>query len=537
MKTTLIKSVVAGCTVASLFTAHLAEARPTRATRGAKYVFFFLGDGMASVQMQAAEAYLAAGQAGGEDNATNLLDTANMLQINQMPITGLSTTYAETRFITGSAASATAFACGVKTSIRTIGMSADKTSEKYKSVAELAHEQGKSVGIISSVSLPHATPAAYYANVDDRGEYNEIGYQASQSGFEFFGGGRFRKLAETNNAAGVVLSDAFADAGYVFVDTIADAVAQAEDQKVICSVPFSYGSDAMPYHIDTPEGNFTLSEVTQCAIDRLQNDSDGFFIMVEGGKIDWACHANDPMGAIVDTLEFDNSVAVARAFLAAHPAETLIVVTGDHECGGLSLGYRGTEYETAFATLEGQVKSYEAFIAEDLIPYKENYFTNVLGRTDYEAGFNGAFTTNDWDVANNNIDETLQNLIEANFGLAWSDLSDYQKAQLETAFDRTMTVADNSPSGYDLADNPGMHTVDYDMYGGYEALTITICHILNQESGIHWASTSHTAVPVPVMAEGFDAYRFNGFYDNTDIAKHIAKAMRISAELPVIDND
>ena len=535
MKSNIVKGVAMGCTLATLFTAGMADARPSRAVKGAKYVFFFLGDGMASVQMQAAEAYLASQYEGGEDNPTNV--KASTLNMNLLPVSGLATTYSDTRFITDSAAAGTAFACGVKTDTGVIGLNTDR-NVAYKSIADLAHEQGKSVGIISSVSLPHATPAAYYAKVNSRNNYAEIGYQASQSDFEFFGGGWFRKLASTAHSGNIdVATNDWTTVGYeleangyMTVTNIADALAQPSRQKVICSVATSYDSDAMPYRMDKPAENFTLAEVTQCAIDRLEDDAQGFFIMVEGGKIDWACHANDAMASILDTVAFDDAVGVAMAFLNAHPTETLIVVTGDHETGGMTLGYAGNGYQTAFDVLGGQVKSYDRFVADCLNPYKQSFFEAQASNFVYDA-------------ETCNIDQDVKDMIEANFGLIWDDgttnalpleLTDAQKEELEAAFDRTMAnVKDSRLSGYDL-EMPS--DVDYTTYGGYEALSVTLCHILNKESGLAWTSTSHTAVPVPVMAAGFDAYRFCGFYDNTDIAKKLGQAMRTKA-LPVVDPD
>ncbi len=510
MKAALTKTAAVGCALASLFTAAAANARPSRAVTGAKYVFFFLGDGMASVQMQAAEAYLASQYNGGEDNPTNL--QASVLNMNLLPISGMATTYSDTRLITDSAAAGTAFACGVKTAAGVIGLNTDK-DVAYKSVAELAHEQGKSVGIISSVSLPHATPAAYYAKVNSRNNYTEIGYQAALSGFEFFGGGQFRYLTSDDNAGRITVSNAFANNEYTFVNSIDEL--ENVSGKVVCSVETSYDSNAMPYDMDTPTNNFTLAEVTQAAINRLQDDSDGFFIMVEGGKIDWACHANDAKAAITDTIAFDAAVGEALAFYNEHPNETLIVVTGDHETGGLSIGYKGTKYETAFATLEDQNISYDLFNRQVIADYKENH---------------------SWvDEDTSNIDSDMIDAISNYFGLVWSDLSEYQQELLEAAYDRELgsVKADDRESGYDL---DGATDVDYLIYGGYKAIAVTCTHLLNQESGLFWASTSHTAVPVPVMAVGFDAYRFNGFYDNTDIAKFLGQAMR-TASLPVEDPD
>lgn len=538
MKSMLIKGAACSLALSTLFTAVSTHARPSRqAVNGAKYVFCFVGDGMASVQIQAAEAYLTHLNGGNPDNPTDLLDNNNRLNMNKLPITGIATTFADTQFITDSAAAVTAFCCGVKTAPGVIGRNSDLDTS-YLSIAEVAQEQGKAIGVISSVSLPHATPAGCYARVNSRNNYPEIGYQASQSGFEFFGGGKFRKLDKVTHSGNDLANEAssnswttvgeeLANAGYVTVNTIDAALAQPTDQKVICSVPVSYGSDAMPYDIDTPAENFDLAEVTACAIERLQNDPQGFFIFVEGGKIDWAGHANDAKANIGDTLAFDKAVGEALDFYALHPNETLIVVTGDHETGGLTLGFAGTRYKTAFDRLDGQANSYEAFTGA-VYKYKEE-----------NSGIE-------------NIDETMKALIEDSYGLVWSEnawstnspanhLTDYQKAQLEAAFDHTMdnNSGDDTITGYGI--NPedtatSDVTVNYMNASHYDPLTVTLTHIANQEAGLGWTSYSHTCVPVPVMALGFDSYRFTGSYDNTDIAIKLSKAMR-ARTLPAMDSD
>lgn len=508
----MIKMMAAGVLAAALGLAD-ATAHPARSGNGAKYVIFLVGDGMASVQAQAAAAYLTHLNGGSEDVAADLIHADNVLNMRTFPVLGMATTFSDTRFITDSAAAATALACGIKTEAGVLGRNTAKNAS-YKSVAVLAHEKGKSVGIISSVSLPHATPAAFYAHVNSRRNYAEIGRQAAESGFEFFGGGKFRYLTSVKTEGAVQVQQAFDAAGYVTVTSIADAKAQNANRKLICSVPFSYGKDAMPYAIDSPPGSFSLAEVAQVALDRLAPDPQGFFLFVEGGKIDWAGHANDAAANINETLAFDQAVRVALDFYRAHPTETLVVVTGDHETGGMTLGYVGNKYQTAFDKMDGQTMSYEKF-----------------GKTvwaDYKAA------TRWTDAETSNIDQTLKALIEQHFGLAWSDLSAYQQEQLEAAYDRSRggIKADARPSGYDL---DGKKDVDYLVYGGYDALPVTLCHILNQEAGITWTSSSHTGVPVPVMAIGFEAERFSGFYDNTDVAKKIGAAMR-TQDLPVLSD-
>ena len=127
----------------------------------------------------------------------------------------------------------------------------------------------------------------------------------------------------------------------------------------------------MPYAIDRPATNLSLAEMTEVAIACLTqkngkgNGKDkGFFLMVEGGKIDWACHANDAMATIGDMLDFDDAVGVALEFYKKHPQETLIVVTGDHETGGMTVGHATTGYTAYYDRLLDQTNSFQYFGAQ-----------------------------------------------------------------------------------------------------------------------------------------------------------------------------
>jgi alkaline phosphatase len=153
-----------------------------------KYVFFFLGDGMANAQIQATEAYLTTINGGSAEVAEDLLQRDNRLNMTRMEVQGMQTTFDSFALMTDSASSATAFGSGIKTKSAVIGMDHTLT-RSFKSVAQLAQEQGKKVGIISSVPINHATPAAYYASVPHRGLYNSIATQMVESGYAFFGGG------------------------------------------------------------------------------------------------------------------------------------------------------------------------------------------------------------------------------------------------------------------------------------------------------------------------------------------------------------
>jgi alkaline phosphatase len=248
----------------------------------------------------------------------------------------------------------------------------------------------------------------------------------------------------------------------------------------------------LEYELDREADDISLAEFTAKGIELLDNPN-GFFMMVEGGKIDWACHANDGVSAIYDTIAFDEAVREAIAFYNDHPDETLIVVTGDHECGGLTLGFAGTGYATAFEQLSGQAVSFEYFDEYVFKPFKEE---NSL--EDVNA-------------------ENLLPVIEQYFGL--SDLTDYERERIEEAFVRSMT------DEKERADNQQT----YITYGGYEPLTITLTHLVNQRAGLSWTSYKHTGVPVPTFAMGVGASSFHGYYDNTDVFHKTVAAMGLRA--------
>jgi alkaline phosphatase len=473
-----------------------------------KYVFFFLGDGMANAQIQATEAYLTTFNGGSATVATDLLKPDNRLNMTKLPVQGMQTTYDAFSLMTDSASSATAFSCGVKTKSGVVNMDPDGTVG-YKSIAQLAHERGMNVGVISSVSLDHATPAAYYASVPSRNDYGDIDVQLAASGYEFFGGGGLKVSTEAATAQGyTVLNDR---------ESIMALKDEPQD-KVICINPWLQDGAAMPYAIDRPETNLSLAEMTEVAISVLKDDeqgkrrkdgkhwqknwkkhdnNDGFFLMVEGGKIDWACHANDAMAAIGDMLDFDDAVGVALAFYQKHPRETLIVVTGDHETGGMTIGHATTGYTAYYEKLLNQQNSFTYFDQE--------VFPSLTCNSSMES------------------DVEFQKLVKTMFGLDYATLNEYQKEKLNDAYVKSVCKVDNGNS----------NSENTFLYGGYNPITVTLTHILNEVASIGWTSYSHTGVPVPVYSIGQDAELFNGFYDNTDIAKKLAKAINIRQTLPV----
>jgi alkaline phosphatase len=450
-----------------------------------KYVFLFIGDGVGSPQINVTEAALS------DDDfkkpQTQKVGLGSM-QLRKFPITGMATTYAEDRYITGSAAAATALACGEKTTINTIAMTGNHGSN-IKTMAEMASEKGMKVGIVSSVSIDHATPACFYAHEEHRGNYNHIAYQMSTSGFDYFGGGTakgdFQKYRDRADDPKDVHAE-MQNAGYTICTNRAELNAVQPGTKCWAYTDYD-GSGAMIYEMDRTQDQISLAEFTQKGIELLDNDK-GFFMMVEAGKVDWACHANDVVAAAHNMVAFDEAIAKAIEFYNQHPDETLIVVTGDHECGGLTLGFAATHYESAFDILKYQNVSYEVF-ASKVYSWAENGNVTFQMALDSLKHYFG--------LGNANLHANLA-------------ISDYEMNLLEDAYDESM----GSPNRDDEE-----IFLKYGPY--YDPLTVTATHILNQKAGIDWTSYYHTGVPVPVLAMGQGEIEFTGYYDNTDVAKKI----------------
>ena len=356
-----------------------AETEPETAASAPKYVFLFIGDGMSYPQFQATSDYLGAladddymlAVPSLEDNQGAVLDGPEALNFMNFAVAGSAVTYDSNSFAPDSASTATSIATGHKTYSGSINVDETATVE-YETIAEKVHSQlGMKVGVISSVNLNHATPAAFYAHQASRSSYYEIGEELIASNFEYFaGGGLLKPTGKEGDQES--LYDLAEAAGYTVVYTQAEAEAvTAADGKVILIDEHLADADAMAYELDRAEGEWALADYVKKGIEILDGD-EGFFMMCEGGKIDWACHANDAASTIADTKAMADAVQVAMDFAAQHPDETLILVTGDHETGGLTIGFAGTDYDTYLDTLSNQKISYAQFDEQYVAGYKEN---------------------------------------------------------------------------------------------------------------------------------------------------------------------
>jgi alkaline phosphatase len=441
-------------------------------------------------QFQLASSYLGAN---ADTNDDGILDGNVALSFMQFDTIGSVTTYDSSSFCPDSASTATSIASGFKTYSGVINMDETKTVPFTTITEQIRDNTDMKIGVISSVNLNHATPAAFYAHVPSRSRYYDIGLELVASGYDYFAGGALLKPDGTEEQAN--LYDLAAQAGYTVARTQADAEKLTPaDGRVLIVTEHMADSDSLDYEIDRAEDVWALSDYVAKGIELMDGDN-GFFLMCEGGKIDWACHANDAGSVIWDVLAMDKAVQVAMEFAAQHADETLIIVTGAHETGRLTTGLAGTDYATYLDNIKNQHISYAKYDADYVSAYKANGTSFEDAMKDVEALF-GLYLPEDAEQAAN---ETLV-------------LNDYETGLLRDAYEVTM-------NGYavDTEGNTVQTQGEYISYGTYTPFSVTVTHLLNNKSGINFASYAHTGLPAAVFAQGAGADSFAGFYDNTDI--------------------
>lgn len=270
-----------------------------------------------------------------------LVGKENYLEFEKFPVVGIVKTYSANSLVTDSAAAATAMSCGVKTNNGYLGLSSDKIP--VETIIELAKKKGKSTGLVTTVTITHATPAGFASHVDSRDELVVADQYAKFKNVDVLIGGGM-ELFIPRNVNGSKRKDdkdlltEFRSSGYTIV-TQKEQLKNINILKTDKLLGLFKDLDTT-YVIDrnfTGKENLpTLAEMSKTALDVLLKNPKGFFLMIEGGKIDWACHANDVATAVYEIKEFNDAVKTVVETLK-NIQDTLIIVTADHETGGLSL--------------------------------------------------------------------------------------------------------------------------------------------------------------------------------------------------------
>ncbi|HJB44850.1 MAG TPA: alkaline phosphatase [Candidatus Coprenecus merdipullorum] len=312
----------------------------------AKYVFYFIGDGMGFNHVSVTEYWL---------GYTEGVFDSRPLAFSNFPVLGWAVTHSASNLITDSAAAGTALSTGSKTDNGMLGVDSDTTA--LESIAGKIHDAGYKVGISSTVGINHATPGAFYGHSASRSNYYDIAMEIPASGFEFFaGGGVIESTGEDGDKASVY--DFIEKNGYVIAEGMDEFHGiKASAGKMLLLQEDGRMKTELPYAIDMKDGDMTQADLVKASIDFLYDgNGQGFFVMSEGGRIDWASHGNDTKAMILETLSLSDAVAEAIKFYNEHPDETLIVVTADHETGGLTMSWE-SGYNVYFDKIENIGKS------------------------------------------------------------------------------------------------------------------------------------------------------------------------------------
>ena len=271
-------------------------------------VIYMIGDGMSLPQVFG-----------------SMIATGQDLVFSQFPYIGIVDTRSASNVITDSSASGTALACGTKTRNGMVGMDADSIA--VESLIDVMAQQGKSTGFVVTCGVTHATPAVFYANEAKRSNYEAIALQMAEAeNLNVAIGGGMKHFTQRKDSLDLV-DRMVNELGWKVYDTLADIDTTCQKYAVLAAEDHMF--------MISERGDF-LARGVETALATLNDNSNGFFLMVEGSQIDFAAHANDSSFLVDEVMDFNNAIKVALDYAKTHE-NTLLVVTADHETGGMTL--------------------------------------------------------------------------------------------------------------------------------------------------------------------------------------------------------
>lgn len=439
-------------------TALAQDESPSKQSR--RGVVLLIGDGMGVNQLAVAEIY-----------SREVLN--KKLAIRAMPRVGVTTTHSFDSEITDSSSAATALFGGQKINNGVLNILPD--GNQVESLLLAMKQTGKSLGIVTTTRVTHATPAGMYAITPHRDNENEIAVQLMQNGPDVVLGGGWRHFIPSEQKSSKrkdnrdVLSELTA-AGYTKVGNRKELMTFNPQKSTKLLGLFS--KSHMAYELDRTNvvalsEQPSLAEMTQVALNTLAHNSHGFFLLVEGGRIDHACHSHDVKALIYDVIAFDDAVRVALEYQASH-TDVAVIVTADHETGGLGLG-RESEYELSIDDLSE-------------IP--------------------------------NSIEHACESIIEDPSSAMTVTKNMFKDVPPKVRQMLTLHPPDSSPSDIEMLDQ---------LYEVEEYISCWAHYVMSMTedelAGIGWTSYAHTAQPVLTYSIGFDADMLSGFHDNRDVSR------------------
>ncbi|NQZ82219.1 MAG: alkaline phosphatase [Colwellia sp.] len=394
-------------------------------------------------------------------------------------LVGSSSTYPApiSGYITDSAAAATALATGVKTYNDAIAVDVDK--KPVLTVLEWAKTQGKKTGVVVTSQINHATPASYLAHNDFRRNYNAIADSYIDDGIKadvLFGGGWSYFIRKDRN-----LVDEFKAAGFHYIDKYSDLTNLPANKAVLGL----FDKKGLPWALDD-SNKHRLSLMTKAAIKQLENKQ-GYFMLIEASQVDWAGHGRDIAAAMAEMDDLAKTLEYLEEYVAKNP-ETLVVLTADHSTGGLSIGRK-----TGASNKD---------IRSNYLWQPQSLRTMSLSPKAFAIKFSKT------ELTNQQVNELLK------FDISNDEMNELIKSK-EMGIDsldkyNSLSLSQQENKWRPDVSNPILHTIKI---------------IIDKKTNTGWGSISdsgtHTAIDVPVFAFGANSEKFNGFQDNTDIAKKI----------------
>lgn len=441
----------------------IVAAMAVQAQDAPKYIFYYIGDGMGLAPVMTAQAY----------NRDVLRNDEPLLML-RFPVASWAMTYSANAPITDSAAAGTALSTGFKTKNSMLGMNPDTIP--VTSIAAQLKEKGYGIGIITSVAADDATPGAFYAHVANRSMSYDIDIAAAGSGYDFIAGAGLRGLVDKDGNP-TDATAVMAENGVQIVRGL-EGIKEIDSDKVILLADEGRPEWNIGYTIDSIPGVLTLPIITQTCLDHLTElRPDSFFMMVEGGNIDHALHANDAGAAIKEILNFNEALAIAYDFYLKHPDETLILVTADHDTGGMSHVHSRTKMPNQLSVFDWQKVSKEGF---------SDYCKSLLrDRRVYT-----------W--------EDMQEYLSENLGLfTHIPVSEEKTQELKEMFDRT----------FEMRNTADQKT----LYASFNSFSVAVFDLVNSAAGTMFTTTSHSGNPVPVFAVGVGSEKFHSVNNNIDL--------------------
>ncbi|WP_260471837.1 alkaline phosphatase [Bacillus salinus] len=476
-------------------------------------------------------------------------------------VKGLMKTYSANTSVTDSAAAGTAMATGYKTDNGKISVTPDGTEPD--SILDGARNDGKATGLVATSRITHATPAVFVSHDASRGNEVALAQQYINNVDVILGGGQdmFTLQSEGGKQPERNLVEEAKAAGYDYITTKSE-MADVSSNKVLGL----FAKAALTYEIDrVDEEQPSLSDMTEFAIDVLQKDEDGFFLMVEGSQIDWAGHGNDPTAAIHDVLEFEKAVDVALEF-AKEDKETLVVIVGDHETGGMVIGSTHGGYADNIEVLKSIKASnntvaralHESATKISLENGKEvdgEYYIHIRdavaqmnGELEYDSktkqatinaeGMSVTFNLADKVVKQGNemvafdlfLDqEESKNYMNVKdlfrlFGYDVAIGTSKDKPELTTAYLLHVNKVTAPYYGFDLTADD-VELITSVNWNGYYDVPNVLGTVVSNHAYITWGTRNHSGVEVPLYAYGVGADHFVGLLENIQLPRVISYLM------------